>query len=116
MLEEVAGIGKDAAKEAMKIAAMEGHGQVAGDVQESSKRTESAPGGASGPDTVSEEKTPLQSMGPFTSSYPLASALQSPLSKLALVPAQLGPTTPGSSFSAGADFDEEIRRVLAPLS
>lgn len=65
---------------------------------------------------VVEEKTPLQSMAPLSTGYPLASAPQPSSSHLALVSAQLCPVTSSSTIPKSVDFDEEIRRILGPLS
>lgn len=116
LLEEVASIGKDATEEAAKIAAVEGHEQAAGDIQESLKKVEKTLGSTSGLGIAIEEKDPLQSMGPLPSSHPLAMAPQPSPGKLALVVARSGPDTPGSSVSADANFDEEIRHILTLLS
>ena len=109
-------MGKSVAEEAVRIVAVEGHEQTTGDIQEFPEEVAKIPDSISGLDTVIEEKAPLQSMGPFPLNSPPAAAPQSSPSKLALILTQSGPTAPGSSVSAGADFDEEIRRILASLS
>jgi hypothetical protein len=116
LLEEVASIGKDAAEEAAKIAAAEGQEHTAGDTQEAPKEAEKIPGSVLGSEVVVEEKVPLQTMSPPPQFGTSVAALQSSSSNLALVLAQPGLGAPGSSTAVSANLDEEIQRIMAPLS
>ena len=65
MLDEVANIGKHAAEEAAKIAAVEGQEHAAGGALGPLKEPEEIPGSMFGSGVVVEEKIPLQTMGPL---------------------------------------------------
>jgi hypothetical protein len=108
LLEEVASIGKDAAEEATRIAALEGQNRATGAIQKHRRGAEKAQGSTSGQDTVMEEKIPLQTMGPLPSFGTSAGVPQPSSSKLALVLANPGLGAPVSSVAAGKDFNEEI--------
>ena len=88
LLEKVASIGKDAAKEATKNAAAEGQEHAVGGAQEPPKEAEKAHGSASGSGVLVEEKTPLQNMSPPSSFGTWAGIPQPTSSQLALVLAQ----------------------------
>lgn len=109
LLEEVANIGKDAAAEALKIATEEGHVEAPKEIQEAPEGEEEVPGSTTGPIMEVEEKVPLQS---DTSNL----RVTFPASSLAMIVAHPTPTAPSSSVIAGADFSEEISRILAPLT
>ena len=61
-MEEVAGIGKDATAEALKIATEEGHVEAPKDVQETPEGEEEIPDNTIGPIMEVEEKAPLRVM------------------------------------------------------
>ena len=99
LLQEVASIGKDAAKEAAKIAAAERQEHTVGEIQEAPKEAEKPPGSASGSKVVVEEKVPLPTRSPLHLFGTLATAPQPSSSTLALVLAQPGLAAPGTVVS-----------------
>lgn len=109
LLEEVASIGRRAAEEASQITTREGQGQAAGVIQETQEEAEGSAAGVTGQASVVEEKMPLQTMAPPSAAGPLASLL-------AVIPSSSCPAVSDPSALAGDGFDEEIQRILAPLS
>lgn len=109
LLEEVADIGKDAAAEAVKIAAEEGHADAPRDIQEAPEGTEKIPGIMPDSTMEVEDKAPLQCDASNVRVAP-------PVSSLAMILAHPAPAAPSSSILAGVNFDWEISRILAPLT
>lgn len=109
LLEEVANIGKSAAEEAARIAAGEVQEEAAGETQKIQEEVEGSAAGVTSPGMVIEEKMPLQTKAPSPSVSPSRS-------DLAIISSSSRPAPSDPPTLTGAGLDEEIRRIVVPLS
>ena len=111
----VADIGRAAADEAAEIVAAEGQDLAAGNAQGSLAVVDHSSKDAPAEEVVVEVKIPLQTMNPPPSSGIVAETLPSSSNTLAMVLLPPGTGAPGLSLTTGAELDEELQRLLAPL-
>ena len=115
MLEVVADIGRAAADEAVEIAAAEGQDLAAGNAQGSLAVVEHSSENLPKEEAAVEGKLPLQTMDPLPSSG-IIMEIPPPLSStLARVLSPPGTGAPDPFLMMGAELDEELQRLLAPL-
>nr|XP_020194144.1 uncharacterized protein LOC109779957 [Aegilops tauschii subsp. strangulata] len=115
LLEVVADIGRDAADEAVEIAATEGQDLGAGDAQGSLAVMEHSSEDVPVEEVVVQAKILLQTMDPLPSTRIITKTLPYSSSALAMVLLSPGAGASGLSLTTNAELDEELQCLLAPL-
>jgi hypothetical protein len=90
--------------------------QVVEEIREIPEEPEKSSGNTSDPARMDVDKAPVNTDTPNPDNQPVASTLQVPSSSLALITSQHESGAPSSSGTGGPNFDEEIARILLPLS